>query len=226
MRACDGPEWSGAVAVERSLAQAGGRDKGGNGENGRGVWEGIVTLDATIRKEGCNGEIRRLPGIRTRNAGREGEELRLVRFPPLPLRGARPFRNLSLASGRTLRFCRWSCHAKPCVFPCAGMGRAGSPCPPAPEMPTECAGDARTHVSRSFWPNGIRTSNVIRWSVPATGGEGTRRPTRLRTRANTWVCPRAGRHLGRPWCRTGNRNNRSVHPGPGNPLPIPRIPER
>ena len=34
---------------------------------------------------------------------------------------------------------------KPCDFPCARMGRAGSPCPPEPVMPKGVAGNVRTH---------------------------------------------------------------------------------
>ena len=65
---------------------------------------------------------------------------------------------------------------KPCDSPCAGMGRAGSPCPPEPVMPKDGARDARRSVFPGFRPDCIRTSNDIQWHVPASGGEGTRRP--------------------------------------------------
>ncbi len=65
------------------------------------------------------------------------------------------------------------------------------------------------HVSHSFRPSCIRTSNVIRWYVPVSGGEGTRRPPRLRTGENTRFCLMACRDLDAHGFRTGNRTNRS-----------------
>lgn len=46
-------------------------------------------------------------------------------------------------------------------------------------MSEERAGDAWRHVFPWFWPNCSRTSKNIRLSVPSSGGEGTRRPTRF-----------------------------------------------
>ncbi len=43
-------------------------------------------------------------------------------------------------------FVHRSCQAKTMRFPCARMGRAGSPCPPVSVMPKDGAGNVRTHV--------------------------------------------------------------------------------
>ena len=92
---------------------------------------------------------------------------------------------------------------KPCDSPCAGMGRAGSPCPPEPVMPKDGARDARRSVFPGFRPDCIRTSNDIQWHVPASGGEGTRRPTRLRTDEITSFCLTTPMHSSGKWTGGG-----------------------
>ncbi len=100
---------------------------------------------------------------------------------------------------------------KPCDFPCAGKGRAGSPCPPASVMPKVVAGNARTHDFPGFWPNGIRTSNDISLHVPVSGGEGTRRlpgfartKTQVPRRTSPMMCHGPSAAGGR--CREGGRD--------------------
>ena len=78
---------------------------------------------------------------------------------------------------------------KSCDFPCAGMGRAGSPCPPESVMPKDGAEASRRQVSPGSRPDCIRTSNDMQRHVPASGGEGTRRPTRLCTDETTSSLP-------------------------------------
>ena len=66
------------------------------------------------------------------------------------------------------------------IFHAQGWVGRAVPCPP--EQGTPKHGPAlrgRTFPAR-FRPDGIRPSNGIRWRVPASGGEGTRRPTPLR----------------------------------------------
>ncbi len=56
-------------------------------------------------------------------------------------------------------------------------------------MPKDSAGDARMPVSSGFRPHGIRVSNGIPLRGPASGVEGTRRPTRLRANKQARFSP-------------------------------------
>ena len=84
---------------------------------------------------------------------------------------------------------RGAIRRKPCDFPCAEKGRAGSPCPPEPVLPQEGAEDGRTRVFPWLRQNGIRASKELRLPVPDSGGEGTRRPTPRCTNKHTRFLP-------------------------------------